>query len=644
MTKLNFTLVLITLSQLVFSQDWELVWSDEFTTGIGSDWVFEYGNGSSGWGNNELQYYQESNATVTDGVLEITAKLESVGGYSYTSARMKTLGQASWKYGKMEARIKLPAFTGSWPAFWMLGETIYSAGWPACGEIDVMEQINTEAKSYATVHWTNSNGSYTNSGSSISNIVTDFHVYAIEWDELEIRWYIDDVQYYAVDISDGTNGSDELHEEFFILLNMAIGGNWPGFTVDESALPATMYIDYVRVYEDSGDDEVGDDTELLIPGSIEAEYYTDMSGVEIETCEDIDGGENVTSIDAGDWFEYEVDVEAEGTYTVSYRVASETEGGNFTVSSDGSDLSTISFDATGDWQVWTSVSDNISLSAGVQTIRITANTGNWSINWFEFTTNSSITIPVAGVSISPTSISISEGASTQLTATISPSNASNQEVSWISDDATVASVSSSGGVTAVAEGSTYITVSTSDGSKTATCQVEVSIATSTDCDSPEEIDNSYSFDGLGDNCWVLFSEPSYVSSWNLEELTINGEDYTNTWSNTLPDAVDGEWVIHYVGNYDWSHFEASGTKSASGELIQSNGNIIYPNPASDYLSVNTENTILKASIYSSEGRIIKTDFVNANYHVMDLRNIEKGMYFIKVETKNDVITKNLIVK
>ncbi len=238
--------------------DWTLVWQDEFESSISDDWTFEEGMGSSGWGNNELQYYREENASVVDGMLQIQAKVESYGDASYTSARMKTQGIKSFTYGKIEARISMPSFTGVWPAFWMLGENISSVGWPACGEIDIMEHVNTENTTYGTCHWYDE--AYASYSGNTSVDVTGFHVYSIEWDEDYIRWYVDDTQYHEMTITDGVNGTSEFHNEFFILLNMAIGGDWPGFSVDETAMPANMYVDYVRVYQESDDSDDSDDS------------------------------------------------------------------------------------------------------------------------------------------------------------------------------------------------------------------------------------------------------------------------------------------------------------------------------------------------------------------------------------------------
>jgi beta-glucanase (GH16 family) len=246
-------LLLLSIVQIsAYAQNWQLVWQDEFDNGIGPDWVFETGNGTNGWGNNELQYYRRENASVVNGELVITAKRESIGGFNYTSARMKTQGKKSWKYGKIEARIKMPAFQGVWPAFWMLGDNITQVSWPFCGEIDVMEHINSEQRSYGTIHWQDHTDKYAMYGGNTAVNVTGYHVYAVTWDANLIRWFVDGVQFHEASIAGGVNGTHEFHNNFFILLNMAIGGNWPGFTVDNNAFPATMHVDYVRVYQDGG--------------------------------------------------------------------------------------------------------------------------------------------------------------------------------------------------------------------------------------------------------------------------------------------------------------------------------------------------------------------------------------------------------
>jgi beta-glucanase (GH16 family) len=224
---------------------YQLTWSDEFdgnSVNI-ANWNFEIGG--NGWGNMEREYYQASNATVDNGTLIITAKKENIYLNDYTSARMTTKGKVEFTYGKIEARIMIPIGQGLWPAFWMLGANISSVNWPACGETDIMEHINTDSLIYSTIHWDN-NGHVSNGGNTTST-PSQYHVYGVEWDQLSIRWYIDGVQYYEAGISN--NDADEFRKPFFIILNLAVGGNWPGQTIDDSKFPARMYVDYVRVYK-----------------------------------------------------------------------------------------------------------------------------------------------------------------------------------------------------------------------------------------------------------------------------------------------------------------------------------------------------------------------------------------------------------
>lgn len=257
MAKCIAALAALLLSSSAFAQGWQLVWSDEFNGSIGPDWVYEIGNGASGWGNNELQYYRQENASIENNALVITARRQDFGGYRYTSARMKTQGRRTFKYGRIEARMRLPNFMGAWPAFWMLGANITQVGWPASGEIDVMEHINNENRTYGTIHWRDHNGNYAQYGGDTAVNVEDWHVYAVEWDASAIRWYVDGNQFHEVNIQGGVNGTEEFHNDFFLLLNFAIGGNWPGFNIDESRLPAKMYVDYVRVYQRNGNAPAG---------------------------------------------------------------------------------------------------------------------------------------------------------------------------------------------------------------------------------------------------------------------------------------------------------------------------------------------------------------------------------------------------
>lgn len=226
---------------------YQLLWSDDFDGNAvnQANWSFETGAG--GWGNNEKQYYQPDNATVADGNLIITAKKQSVGGAPYTSARMITRGKKEYTYGRFEARIKLPQGQGQWPAFWMLGSNIGSVGWPKCGEIDIMENVNTNSQVLGTIHWFDQ--AYAYYGGNTNTTPQNYHVYRVDWTPTSITWYVDNIQFHVANIANSINGTDEFHRPFFLLLNMAIGGNLPGQTIDESRLPAKMYVDYVKVYK-----------------------------------------------------------------------------------------------------------------------------------------------------------------------------------------------------------------------------------------------------------------------------------------------------------------------------------------------------------------------------------------------------------
>lgn len=237
-----------------------LSWSDEFnSTSLSSDWVFETGDGCPnlcGWGNNELQFYRRENTELKDGYLVITAKRENVGGKNFTSSRLKTQGKQVFKFGRIDIRAALPKGQGIWPAFWMLGESITNVSWPACGEIDIMEMIGGNQTGrdntvHGTLHWDN-NGTYryqggkkTLTGGSI--LADNFHVYSIIWDENKITWLLDDQVYHEEDIR--SSAMNEFREPFFLLINLAVGGNWPGNPDDSTVFPQQMAVDYVRVFE-----------------------------------------------------------------------------------------------------------------------------------------------------------------------------------------------------------------------------------------------------------------------------------------------------------------------------------------------------------------------------------------------------------
>jgi beta-glucanase (GH16 family) len=226
---------------------YELTWSDDFTgtTIDATKWGFDLGNLNV---NNEKEYYKAENASVADGNLVITAKKELIDGQPYTSARMTTLGKFSATYGRIESRIKIPLGQGMWPAFWMLGENITTVSWPQCGELDIMEHVNSDNVFYGTMHW-NLNGHVSYGSTTTAANQGDYHIYAIEWDKNEIRWYVDDKLYQTGNIKNNINTTGAFHLPFFIILNLAVGGDFPGANVDESLFPQKMYVDYVKVYK-----------------------------------------------------------------------------------------------------------------------------------------------------------------------------------------------------------------------------------------------------------------------------------------------------------------------------------------------------------------------------------------------------------
>ena len=239
----------------------KLVMQDEFNTDGAPNstiWGFDLGTGNGltggGWGNNELQYYtnRTENVKVENGYLLITAQKESYNGSSYTSARLTTKGIFDQAYGRFEARIRLPYGQGMWPAFWLLGANIDEVGWPQCGEIDIMEFRGQEpTKVLGTVHGPGYFGgtAITKSYSLLNNrFDTGFHIFGIEWGPNYINYYVDNVLYNQIKPADVT-GEWVFDHPFYIIINLAVGGNFVGNPNSETVFPQTMLVDYVRVYQ-----------------------------------------------------------------------------------------------------------------------------------------------------------------------------------------------------------------------------------------------------------------------------------------------------------------------------------------------------------------------------------------------------------
>lgn len=247
--------------------NWNIVWSDEFngTSINSSNWMYDIGNGSGGWGNNEAEYYTSlaQNAYVSNGLLNIVALHQSYDGYNYTSARMKTEGLFTLEYGRVAFRARLPAGQGLWPALWLFPESSVYGGWAASGEIDVMENVGSNPTNvFGTLHF---GGPYPDNAQSYGPnynfppgaSVTNFNIYTLEWASNAVNWYVNGLLYENQTSwwsSSNTNNTEinpypaPFNEPFFIIMNVAIGGTLGG-TIDNSIFPCAMQVDYVRLYD-----------------------------------------------------------------------------------------------------------------------------------------------------------------------------------------------------------------------------------------------------------------------------------------------------------------------------------------------------------------------------------------------------------
>lgn len=243
----------------------KLLWFDEFNQTAGTapsskHWVYDIGHGPGGWGNNEWQYYSDdlANASIvddpeaTDGkALALTARKSADG--KFTSARVKTFGVHSILFGRIEARVKVPKGQGLWPAVWMLGENLDDVKWPQCGEIDILEVLGHDPKKlYGTLHGPGYSGTDPRGGWHTleqGSFADAYHVVAVEWEPTRIRWFVDGLQYHQVEPKDVPAGQWVFDKgPHYLILNLAVGGNWPGYPDETTTFPQSFLIDYVRVY------------------------------------------------------------------------------------------------------------------------------------------------------------------------------------------------------------------------------------------------------------------------------------------------------------------------------------------------------------------------------------------------------------
>lgn len=400
----------------------ELVWEDEFNGSAlnSNDWETLIGTGTAyglpaGWGNNELQFYtsRPENVSVSGGFLTITAREESFAGRNYTSARIRTQNRQDFLYGRMEARLRLPTGQGLWPAFWMMPTDSVYGIWAASGEIDIMESVNIADRVYGTVHFGGSFPQNTSNGTSFVpgfDLSQSFNDYAVEWDPDQIRWYFNGQIYKTLareqwfSSAATSDPNAPFDEPFHFILNVAVGGNFPGNPNGTANFPQSMTLDYVRAYRFTQEPFLG--TPAAIPGVVEAEdfdtgygsiAYEDSDGPNnggqyregaVDIQQSSIGGFNLGWIRQNEWTEYTVDVETAGEYLIETLVATPTSGGTFALEFDGVDVTgdvTVPF--TGGWQNWGTAETTVQLEAGEQVMRF-RNTGpadRYNLGRFTFT-------------------------------------------------------------------------------------------------------------------------------------------------------------------------------------------------------------------------------------------------------------------
>lgn len=399
---------------------WTMVWNDEFNGASGSapdptHWTYDTGGG--GWGNGELETYTNTTANAyLDGNGHLVIQALDNGG-NYTSARMKTQGVFDQAYGMIEASIQLPAGgSGIWPAWWMLGQNIGTVGWPACGEIDMLEDglpwSNTVIGEH--VHGPLPGGGDYNGGAGVGNnyslpsgtVNSGFHTYGVQWSPNQIQFFIDGtIEQTLTPGSIPGGGSYVFNHPFFMLLNLAIGG--PSGSPSGTSFPQQMLVDYVRVYKltDNGTSPYGG-TAAVVPGTIQAENFDsyndtndpvepgegfaynslptnntsgqDRTGDAIseEVCSDTGGGYDVDYTSPGQWLQYTINVTQSGTYNLDARVASSGQGGSFHFALDGNTVgSEMTCPNTGGWQNWQDVVTNVgNINAGQHVLLLVEDT------------------------------------------------------------------------------------------------------------------------------------------------------------------------------------------------------------------------------------------------------------------------------
>lgn len=430
LTALLGLLLLVQPAEMAIPDGYELKWSDEFNVDGApnpDNWTHELGAG--GWGNNEVQNYTDSldNSRVENGNLVIEVHQVPVGrGIQYTSARLVTREKAQWKYGRIEARAKLPLETGTWPAIWMLADdNIHSSAlWPDNGEIDIIEAVGYEQDPlfkavtgnpeqpnvHGTIHTAMRNG-FENTGIGGSTYIPDsssaFHVYAVNWTEEMIQFEVDGVPHTTIMRDDTIPGRLPpgsptweywpFTQRFFLVMNVAVGGSWGGhfnsnFYPNNSPYgpsgidkdgdwPQRMEVDYVRAY---GPPELP--VPSSIPGTLTPFDMDDDNGILIRTSNNPESAHKLSFIDAEDYATFALEVDQAGSYLISTSVA--TPGADsvlsISVEETGSSITETALPQSGSYSLWESVNlGEIELQEGINTLRMDTSTGGYDLAYFQ---------------------------------------------------------------------------------------------------------------------------------------------------------------------------------------------------------------------------------------------------------------------
>ncbi|NGN93414.1 carbohydrate-binding protein [Nocardioides sp. KC13] len=414
---------------------WTKVWSDDFTGAAGSrintsNWIYDIGHsypgGAANWGTGEIAYHTDSTQNVyQDGSGNLVIKPIRDGAGNWTSGRIETVRTdfqpPAGGVLRVESRIQMPNVTGAaaqgiWPAFWMLGAPFRGNywNWPGVGEIDIMENINGANQVWGTLHCGTSPGGPCNETTGLggtlqgcpgSTCQSSFHTYAMEWDRStspqQIRFYVDGVNYHTVrsDQVDATTWNNATNHGYFIILNVAIGGGWPGNPTSATASGVPMLVDYVAVYSKGGG--TTEPTDPPVPGNrdaystIQAESYNAQSGTQTEATTDTGGGQNVGYLSNGDWLRYDgVNFGSTAARTFSARVASGAAAGVSGLvevrldNVNNAPIGSFSVANTGGWQSWRTVPGSISGVTGTHTVFLRFTSGQpadfVNVNWFTF--------------------------------------------------------------------------------------------------------------------------------------------------------------------------------------------------------------------------------------------------------------------